>query len=117
MKVLVCGGRNYNDLNKIFKVLDAIHKETPITLLINGDARGADQNSTAYADYRGIPTDLYPAQWDLYGKSAGFKRNLDMLMKSKPDLVVCFPGGKGTANMKALALQYKYKIIEVKDEE
>ena len=42
MKVIVCGGRNYSDRKRVFTTLDALHAETPITVLMHGDARGAD---------------------------------------------------------------------------
>jgi len=45
----------------------------------------------------------FPADWGKYSKSAGYIRNKQMLAEGKPDLVVAFPGGKGTANMVKLA--------------
>ena len=112
MKILVCGGRDYQDIETMTAILDELNAKQTISLVINGDARGADKNSTLWANQRRIPTKLYPAKWNLYGKSAGYKRNLEMLLDSKPDLVVCFPGGKGTAMMKALAEQHKYKVLD-----
>ena len=48
---------------------------------------------------RAVPIARYPAKWTVYGLEAGTIRNQEMLDKGKPDLVVCFPGGRGTQNM------------------
>jgi len=41
-KIIVCGGRNYDDRDQLFRILDAAHLMNPIILLIHGDASGAD---------------------------------------------------------------------------
>jgi hypothetical protein len=100
MKVLVCGGRNFNDAMTLGSWLGGIHKNNgPITLLIQGGAPGADFMASEFAKWMGIPVQTFPADWDRYGKSAGPRRNKQMLDEGKPDLVVAFEGGKGTANM------------------
>ncbi len=118
MKMLVYGGRDYADRKKLFEVLDKIHAETPVTTVIEGDARGADRLAKRWAEARGIKVEDFPADWDdlaaevvmakkrpdgsLYNAAAGNNRNLLMLAKGKPDIAVEFPGGKGTANMRRL---------------
>lgn len=54
----------------------------------------------------------FPADWDKYGKRAGYLRNVQMLDEGKPDLVVAFPGGKGTAMMVKLAKERGVRVIE-----
>lgn len=97
MKLLVCGGRDFNDERAIFAALDAIHANRTVTLLIAGGAAGADALAEDWAVARGIPTSIHPAQWAKHGKSAGPIRNREMLAL-KPDGVVAFPGGRGTAD-------------------
>lgn len=100
MKVLVCGGRNFNDALTLGSWLGGIHKNNgPITLLIEGGARGADHMAREFAEWSGIPIKTFEADWDAYGKAAGPRRNQQMLDEGKPDLVVAFEGGRGTANM------------------
>jgi hypothetical protein len=113
MIVLVCGGRTYNDEGKVFSVLDYIHNEIKITGIVHGAASGADTLAGKWALSRSIPQIKFPAQWDLYGKSAGYIRNKEMLEKGKPNLVVAFPGGKGTANMIKLAEDANVKVDKV----
>lgn len=111
MKVLVCGGRNYNDHECVFKTLDRLHAEHTFSHVIHGacgwDAdhvngiesmRGADALADAWARARGVPLYRVPAAWSRLGHIAGPTRNSGMLAYN-PDLVVAFPGWRGTANM------------------
>jgi hypothetical protein len=98
MIVLVCGGRDYTDALKVDAILYGIHHETPITLLIHGGANGADSLAGEWAILAGVPTRVFEAQWRTYGKAAGFKRNIQMA-EQDPDLVIAFPGGRGTKMM------------------
>lgn len=109
MRVLVCGGRDYTDLVKVHRILD----EYLISCIIHGAARGADTLAGKYAYFHSIPTEVYPAEWDKYGKSAGYIRNKQMLDKGKPDLVVAFPGGKGTNMMCDLAKKANVPVHRV----
>ena len=99
MRVLVCGGRDYNNADYMRKVLDDMHAVTPFDILIYGMARGADDMAKMWATARGVGRLGFPAQWEKYGKQAGPMRNARMLEKGKPDLVIAFPGGRGTADM------------------
>jgi hypothetical protein len=103
MRVLVCGGRDYGgkpiEVLKLCSVLDEIHGATPITVLIHGDARGADRLAATWARRSGVSVESYQAEWNKYGKAAGHIRNVRMLEKGKPELVVAFPGGTGTEDM------------------
>jgi hypothetical protein len=114
MKIIVCGGRAYAGKQRLYAVLDALHKERPITLVIEGGASGADALGGHWADARGIPCEVYRAEWKLHGKAAGFIRNRRMLAEGKPDLVVAFPGGNGTAHMVGLAREAGVEVIEDK---
>jgi len=83
----------------VSNALDAIHAETPITHLIQGGADGVDKFAGGWAAFKpGIVRYVCHAEWDKYGRMAGPIRNCRML-EWKPDLVVAFPGGAGTANM------------------
>lgn len=99
MRVLVCGGRDFNDALTLGSWLGGIHKQHGISLLIEGGARGADFMARKFAEWQGIPTKTFEADWEGDGRAAGPLRNKRMLDEGKPDLVVAFDGGKGTANM------------------
>lgn len=112
MKILVCGGRAYQDGKKVAEVLDKID----VTHIIEGGARGADNLARQWALNKGILITTHPAQWKHYGKSAGARRNLEMLQE-KPDLVVAFPGGRGTAHMISIARQAGVGVRMIDSEE
>ena len=115
MKVLVCGGRDYIKREALFLVLDRLHAERPIAQVIHGAARGADSLAGEWARARGVEEKAFPAEWQRYGRSAGSRRNHRMLYEGKPDLVVAFPGGRGTADMKDRATAGGVEVEEVHD--
>lgn len=112
MKVLVCGGRDYHDEAVVAFILGSLEL-TKQDCVIHGAARGADQLAAIWATRNGVPQEPYPAKWREHGRSAGPKRNLEMLLKGKPDLVVAFPGGKGTAHMMKIAKEANVTVMEV----
>jgi hypothetical protein len=88
------GGRSGNRRH-----VDRLHAERQFGLVITGGARGADSMAHEWAVSRGIPTEVYMAEWGRLGRKAGPIRNQRMLQQGRPDLVIAFPGGRGTANM------------------
>jgi len=97
MRVLVCGGREYDDWQHLAETLYPLL--TAHGVLIQGGAKGADFLARVFAKWRGVPVKEYRANWERHGKAAGGIRNQLMLDDAKPDLVVAFPGGRGTADM------------------
>src|SRR5688572_27506060 len=98
MRVLVCGGRDYADYERVAQALDAIHQRDGIARLIHGACRGADLLGEQWAKTRGVPYVGVPYKKGL-GARGGPIRNQQMIDEEKPDLVVAFPGGTGTADM------------------
>lgn len=98
-RVLVCGGRDYVDAKRVAHVLGCYHRYSPITCLIEGGARGADNLAYTWAQLHGIQTETYEADWKTHGRKAGPLRNQRMIDEGKPDLVIAFGGGRGTADM------------------
>jgi hypothetical protein len=117
VKVLVCGGRDYADREALFNTLDAIHEQDPITVIIEGEAKGADILAKEWGFENGISVWMYPADWKKYGVAAGPIRNKQML-DEQPTLVVAFPTGrlsesKGTRNMVEQAQKAGVRTIVV----
>lgn len=111
MRVLVCGGRDYTDREALYGALDQLHRQHGFTLVITGGALGADTLATQWARARDIPTDVYKADWIGLGREAGPIRNKRMLHEGRPDLVVAFPGGKGTANLVGQARDHGVEVF------
>jgi hypothetical protein len=103
VRVLVCGGRAFDGAGDLSRYMDAMHAFSPITELIHGGATGADSLAGSWARHREIAVRVFPADWRKHGRAAGPRRNKQMLIEGKPDVVVAFPGGKGTDNMIAQA--------------
>lgn len=113
MKILVCGGRDYSDQEKVNEVLNIMHNANPVTTIVHGDATGADTLANNWAKGAGVNVVAYPADWKTYGKSAGPIRNEKMLNEQNPDLVLAFPGGKGTEHMMKIAKEKGVFIMRV----
>lgn len=115
MKILVCGGRDFQDYDLLKTTLSALQVERgEFSLIIHGAARGADALADQYASRHRIPVKAFPADWDTYGRSAGPIRNALMLDDGEPDLVVAFPGGRGTKNMVLQSRLAGVEVIEVR---
>lgn len=100
IKVLVSGDREWKDAQKIRDVLKALPSNT---IIVHGNARGADKIAGKVALGLGMKVRVYPAKWDQYGKAAGPIRNQRMLDEEKPDMVIAFHSdlekSKGTKDM------------------
>lgn len=109
MRILVCGGRNFNDRDLLYNTLyDVVPYHEPDeygntlpkgVTIISGMARGADMMAYDWAVVNWCEVAEYPANWDKHGKAAGPIRNQQMLDEGKPDLVIAFKGGNGTIDM------------------
>lgn len=99
LRVLVCGGRQFSDGAFLNSKLDELHRQYGFTVLIEGDAVGADRLAGAWADANDLEHLQFPADWENLKRKAGPLRNKQMLDEGKPDLIVAFPGTSGTFNM------------------
>lgn len=115
VRVLVTGGRDYADRQRVFDVLGYYHSQQPFSVLIHGCADGADTLAQFWAASVPLPVERYPAAWDdlttppvvlryrrdgtPYNAAAGGIRNGRMLREGKPDVCVAFSGGRGTGDM------------------
>lgn len=116
MKVLIAGSREFNNYALLHQELSKFTK--PITEIISGTARGADTMGEHYANLNNIPIKKFPANWDRYGKKAGYIRNVDM--GEYCDCAVIFWNGKskGTKHMIDILNEKKkpYYIVYFKEE-
>ena len=113
MRVLVTGGRLYDKRATLFRVLDRLHDRTPVSLLVVGDATGADELACHWAQERGVPIAVHRAEWEEYGKAAGPIRNRQMLHERNPDLVIAFSGGRGTQDCVRQAVAKGVNVVRI----
>jgi hypothetical protein len=114
-RVLVCGGRNYDDWEPLFAVLDALLGQNDL-VIIQGGAPGADGIARMWSRSRKCECLNFPADWRKQGRAAGPIRNHRMLAEGKPDLVLAAPGGRGTADMVRQARAAGLEVREIASE-
>jgi hypothetical protein len=105
VRVAVSGGREYADRERVYDVLDEMHKREPITLIIQGQCYkgGADKLAEDWAEMRQVNCLSVPAKTIQHGyKAAGPIRNREMA-RFRPRWWVLFPGGRGTEDAKTVA--------------
>ena len=122
MRILICGDRNYQNKEKIKQCLQDVMKEFNIdnnwehNYIIHGCAKGADTIGGEVGKELDFDIIEYPANWDEYGKSAGPKRNYQMLIEGKPDLVLAFhpdiKNSKGTKHIVSISKEAS-KLVRV----
>ena len=96
IKLAIVGGRNFSDYQYLKRSIDELKEKYDIVEIVSGGANGADTLGERYAKDNKIPTKIFPALWEKYGRSAGFKRNIQII--DECDMVAAFWDGfsKGT---------------------
>lgn len=118
MRMLVCGGRDFRDYDRMDAELARIiepyhHRGDWPPVVISGGARGADSLAHDWAYRNSFEFLEFPADWEKHGKAAGPIRNQQMIDEAAPDVVVAFPGGRGTADMVRRAKKAGIETIEI----
>jgi hypothetical protein len=97
MRVIVAGSREGFVARNVFEAIE--ESKFTITEIVSGTARGVDTDGEYYARCNKLPLKQFPANWNLYGKAAGYIRNKEMALYA--DALVAVWDGKspGTKNM------------------
>ena len=107
-KVIVAGSREFTDYEKLRTTLDRLLSRYEISEIeiVSGGARGADTLGERYAEEKGCPVHVFPADWEQFGKAAGYRRNVQMAEYA--DACVAFWDGKsrGTKHMIDISKRY-----------
>ncbi len=117
---LVAGTRTFNDYELLKKKLDHLLKNhAPHVAIVSGEAHGADMLAKRYAQERGYTYYGFPADWNAYGKGAGYIRNRQMheFISGFPKrAVAAFWDGKskGTAHNFDLAEKYNTQLAVIR---
>lgn len=130
MRVVVTGGRKYQDSARVAAVLQAVHTKHGIDAVIQGGADGADRLCAEWAWDHKIPVATVNAKWEdidrpgaviktradgtKYDVLAGYFRNERMMAEGRPDCCIAFPGGTGTAHMLGLMKKSGLPLWEIK---
>jgi hypothetical protein len=103
MRVIVCGGRDFQDKEFCFRKLDEIISPLKDIEIVSGNAKGVDSFGEEYALKKGLKLSIFKADWKKYGRAAGPIRNREMYhyaLEDKPMIIAFWDGlSKGTKNM------------------
>lgn len=131
MRIIIAGGREFNDIellerscHDIFRKLadeglltNDIRVDIPNMEIVCGKARGADTLGEDFGKRYGIKIKYFPANWDAYGKSAGYIRNKEMAKYAKEDdgVLIAFwdKKSKGTKHMIDLANNENLRVFVI----
>lgn len=125
IRVIIAGSRDFADYSTLSNIAEHILRlyvykkgfEPEDIEIISGGAKGADILGERYGYVYGYKTKRFPANWDLYGKSAGYIRNKEMAKyasykKGYGALIAFWDGkSKGTKNMISIAKEYGLKVF------
>ena len=118
---VICGGRDFSDQSMFDNAMSELTQALGIPrAVVHGCASGADQMAAAWGRRLAIDVHGSSPDWKTHGRAGGPIRNQKMLEDFKPDVVIAFPGGSGTADMVRRAHKAREssgvpsKVIEVK---
>lgn len=109
MRVIIAGGRDFDDYKLLKEVCDEFLKDFNVTEIVSGKSLGADTLGEKYAKERNIPIKEFPANWIKFKKGAGHIRNGEMAEYG--DCLIAFYDGKSTGTKNMLEQAYKKKLI------
>lgn len=112
--VVFSGGVEYNDVDKVWSVLDKIHAKHPDMVLAHtAKTRGADKIASCWAKTRNVPQVTYDLKhYDRNDRTSGFKRNIAML-ETNPIGVVVFPGPGTVQNVASKARELGLTVLDL----
>jgi hypothetical protein len=132
MKIIIAGSREFNNYNflkhHVENILETVYSPYPEVIqdcitIISGHANGADKLGERFAIEHHMNLKLFPADWNTFGMSAGYKRNVQMAEFAKDDdgMLIAFhvDRSKGTQHMINIAKKYGLKtfVIQVNSHE
>lgn len=107
MKVAIVGSRDFMFPEMVISYIRTLPKDT---IIVSGGARGVDTWAEKTAKELGMQTEIYPAQWDKFGLSAGIIRNNDIVKAA--DKVVAFWNGRSKGTLHTIKLAKLYDKLD-----
>lgn len=98
-RIAFTGGKDYQNYERIWHVLDRVREKHPTMVLMHGGApKGAELIAAKWADARKVPQVAFKPDWTKHNRAAPFRRN-DLMLEAMPIGVVHFPGGGISDNL------------------
>lgn len=113
MRIIIAGGRDFDYFDELVNKVDYLISKLDINNIeiISGGANGADKLGERYAVLRKLKLSIFPADWDKYGKGAGYRRNTEMAEYANS--LIAFWDGKSRGTMHMINIAKK-KGLQVK---
>jgi YspA, cpYpsA-related SLOG family len=97
MRVIIAGSRTITDYARL---CDAVRRSGfAVSRVVSGMAAGVDSLAVRYAALHGLPCDRFPAEWRKYGRSAGYRRNVQMAQHADALIALWDGQSPGTRHM------------------
>lgn len=112
-RIIVAGSRDFADKEKLYKVLNNyLSRVKDKVEIVSGHCRGADMFGEQYAKDHNIPVVVFPADWNTYGKRAGYIRNKQMAEYASEEngILIAFPIGEARGTKLMIKLAHEYDI-------
>src|SRR5208283_5742678 len=112
MKLAVVGSRKFSNLEMVVALLETLHKSVADLEIVSGGAEGVDTEAFRWANTHGVPTTVFPADWEQFGNAAGPKRNADIVKASDCGMVFWDGVSPGSLDFLVRAKKMKgYKVV------
>jgi predicted Rossmann fold nucleotide-binding protein DprA/Smf involved in DNA uptake len=96
MKIAVVGSRDYPDLGQVSDFIKKIASKYPDATIVSGGAKGVDTTAQLMAEALNLSTEIFLPDWEAFGRSAGYKRNVQIVEAAEVVVAFQFNGSRGT---------------------
>lgn len=123
--IIIAGSRDYNDYKQLQQISSILissqvksETENVDITIISGGARGADTLGERFALENNYKLVRKNADWNKWGKGAGYRRNCDMAIEARQyDKCLCLAfsinNSKGTNHMVNICEKYGVPCIKI----
>lgn len=111
MKLSIIGSRTIDDVDYINVIIKHTIEIYQISKIVSGGAKGPDTIGIQYAQNNNIPYEIFYPDWNLYGKSAGFIRNQNII--DNADVILVFYDGKSKSTLDSILKSFKSDMLKI----
>lgn len=114
MRVAIVGSRTFTDERMVRQIVARLQERHEELTIVSGGARGVDTFAAQAAMDRGVRVQVFPAEWDRYGKRAGYLRNVTIVENADMVIALFAPGprSKGTSHTVNIAREQHKTVCE-----
>ena len=110
ISLAIVGSRTFDDYKMLCGLIKILKKKYIIKKIVSGGAQGADSLGERYGKENNIETLIFPADWNKYGKAAGFIRNKTIVDNCDVVLALWDGKSKGTQHTINIATDKNKKV-------